>query len=212
MPPSVMFEQIMEPNLSIRHFVNFMKMLASRIKHLLLALLSRNDIVERQNRMLVEAARTILIFSKAPLFLWAEAINTTCYTQNRSLIHLRYNKNPYELILDKKSDLSFFHVFGALCYPTNDNDNLGKLDAKADIGIFDGYAPAKKAFRIYNKRTQAIPLSAEEESHDLEVAHMSNDPYFGIPNPETVYKKSSSSDVISTIVHPDAPISEHPIK
>nr|GEV48605.1 hypothetical protein [Tanacetum cinerariifolium] len=55
---------------------------------------------------------------------------------------------------DKKPDLSFFHGFGVLCYPTNDNDNLGKLDAKADIGIFVGYAPAKKAFRIYNKRIQ----------------------------------------------------------
>ncbi|GJU67887.1 retrovirus-related pol polyprotein from transposon TNT 1-94 [Tanacetum coccineum] len=56
----------------------------------------------------------------------------------------------------KKLDLSFFHVFGALCYPTNDNDDMGKLDAKADIGIFVGYAPAKKAFRIYNKRTRKI--------------------------------------------------------
>ncbi|GKB53430.1 retrovirus-related pol polyprotein from transposon TNT 1-94 [Tanacetum coccineum] len=57
---------------------------------------------------------------------------------------------------DKKPDLSFFYVFGALCYPTNDNDDLGKLVAKADIGIFVGYAPSKKAFRIYNKRTQKI--------------------------------------------------------
>ncbi|GJS22199.1 retrovirus-related pol polyprotein from transposon TNT 1-94 [Tanacetum coccineum] len=57
---------------------------------------------------------------------------------------------------DKKLDLSFFHVFGALCYPTNDNDDLGKLYAKADIGIFVGYAPVKKAFRIYNKRTHKI--------------------------------------------------------
>ncbi|GKC25707.1 retrovirus-related pol polyprotein from transposon TNT 1-94 [Tanacetum coccineum] len=48
----------------------------------------QNGVVERQNRTLVEAARTMLIFSKAPLFLWAEAINTACYTQNRSLIRL----------------------------------------------------------------------------------------------------------------------------
>ncbi|GJY08638.1 retrovirus-related pol polyprotein from transposon TNT 1-94 [Tanacetum coccineum] len=116
----------------------------------------QNDIVERRNQTLVEAARTMLIFSKALLFLWAEAINTACYTQNRSLIRLRYNKTPYELMQDKKPDLSFFHVFGALCYPTNDNDDLGKLDAKADIGIFVGYAPAKKVFRIYNKRTLKI--------------------------------------------------------
>ncbi|GJZ52465.1 retrovirus-related pol polyprotein from transposon TNT 1-94 [Tanacetum coccineum] len=116
----------------------------------------QNDVVERRNRTLVEAARTMLIFSKAPLFLWAEAINTACYTQNRSLIRLRYNKTPYELMHDKKLDLSFFHVFGSLCYPTNDSEDLGKLNTKADIGIFVGYTPTKKAFRIYNRRTRKI--------------------------------------------------------
>ncbi|GKA83654.1 putative ribonuclease H-like domain-containing protein [Tanacetum coccineum] len=115
-----------------------------------------NGVVERRNRTVVEAAQTMLIFSKAPLFLWAKAINTSCYTQNRSLIRLRYNKTPYELMQDKKSDLSFFRVFGSLCYPTNDHEDLGKFDAKADIGIFVGYAHAKKAFRIYNRRTRII--------------------------------------------------------
>ncbi|GKE59804.1 retrovirus-related pol polyprotein from transposon TNT 1-94 [Tanacetum coccineum] len=57
---------------------------------------------------------------------------------------------------DKKPDLSFFHVFGSLCYPTNDHEDLGKFDAKADIGIFVGYMPIKKAFRIYNRRTRII--------------------------------------------------------
>ncbi|GJZ97148.1 retrovirus-related pol polyprotein from transposon TNT 1-94 [Tanacetum coccineum] len=94
----------------------------------------QNDIFERRNQTLVEAARIMLIFSKDALFLWAEAINTACYTQNRSFIRLRYNKTPYELMQEKKPDLSFLHVFGSLCYPTNDNEDLGKLDAKADIG------------------------------------------------------------------------------
>nr|GEU35554.1 integrase, catalytic region, zinc finger, CCHC-type, peptidase aspartic, catalytic [Tanacetum cinerariifolium] len=57
---------------------------------------------------------------------------------------------------DKKPDLSFLHVFGSLCYPINDHEDLGKFDAKAYIGIFIGYAPAKKAFRIYNRRTWII--------------------------------------------------------
>nr|GFB50385.1 retrovirus-related Pol polyprotein from transposon TNT 1-94 [Tanacetum cinerariifolium] len=47
----------------------------------------QNGVVERRNRTLVEAARTILIFSHASLFLWAEAIATACFTQNRSIIH-----------------------------------------------------------------------------------------------------------------------------
>nr|GFA39286.1 hypothetical protein [Tanacetum cinerariifolium] len=67
-----------------------------------------------------------------------------------------YEETPYELLHNKLPDLSFLHVFGALCYPTNDSENLGKLQLKANIGIFIGYAPIKKAFRIYNRRTRQI--------------------------------------------------------
>ncbi|GJS66455.1 retrovirus-related pol polyprotein from transposon TNT 1-94 [Tanacetum coccineum] len=66
--------------------------------------LQQNNVVERRNRTLVEAARTMLIFSKAPLFLWAEAVTTSCFTQNRSLIRKRHNKTPYELLHNKKPD------------------------------------------------------------------------------------------------------------
>nr|GEX45767.1 copia protein [Tanacetum cinerariifolium] len=65
-------------------------------------------------------------------------------------------KTPYELLNNKLPDLSFFHVFGAICYPTNDNENLGKLQPKADIGIFIGYASTKKALWIYNRCTRRI--------------------------------------------------------
>ncbi|GJV34887.1 retrovirus-related pol polyprotein from transposon TNT 1-94 [Tanacetum coccineum] len=116
----------------------------------------QNGVFERRNQTLVEAAQTMLIFSKAPMFLWAEAVATACYTQNRSLIHTRHDKTPYELIHNKKPDLTFFWVFVALCYPTNNNENLGKLQPRADIRIFIGYAPSKKGYRIYNKRTRQI--------------------------------------------------------
>ncbi|GJR09650.1 retrovirus-related pol polyprotein from transposon TNT 1-94 [Tanacetum coccineum] len=84
----------------------------------------QNGVVERRNHTLIEVARTILIYAKALLFLWAKAVATACYTQNRSIIHLRHGKTPYEILHDKPPDLSFFHVFGALCYPTNDSENL----------------------------------------------------------------------------------------
>ncbi|GKD61653.1 retrovirus-related pol polyprotein from transposon TNT 1-94 [Tanacetum coccineum] len=71
----------------------------------------QNDVVKRNNCTLMEAARTMLIFSKAPI---------------------------------------------ALCYPTIDSEDLGKLQPTADIGIFVGYAPSKKGYRIYNKRTRRI--------------------------------------------------------
>ncbi|GKB54188.1 retrovirus-related pol polyprotein from transposon TNT 1-94 [Tanacetum coccineum] len=89
-------------------------------------------------------------------YILAEAVATSCYTQNRSLIRKRHNKTPYELLHDRKPDLKYLHVFGALCYPTNDSEDLGKLKPKVGIGIFIGYAPLKKAYRIYNRQTRQI--------------------------------------------------------
>ncbi|GJV70413.1 retrovirus-related pol polyprotein from transposon TNT 1-94 [Tanacetum coccineum] len=203
----------------------------------------QNDVVERRNRTLVEAARTMLIFAQAPLFLWAEAVATACYTQNRSIIRRRHGKTPYELLHDRKPDLSYLYVFGALCYPNNDSENLGKLQAKVDIGlvpnpppsspfvppsrhewdlvfqlVFDEFfsPPASVASPVPVESTgspSSITVDQDapspKESHDLEDAHMSNDPYFGILIPEIVSEESSSSDVISTTVHSDAPISKH---
>ncbi|GKA89238.1 putative ribonuclease H-like domain-containing protein [Tanacetum coccineum] len=134
----------------------------------------QNGFVERRNRTLVEAARTMLTFSKALMFLWTEAVATACYTQNRSLIHTLHNKTPYELVHDKKPDLTFFRVFGALCYPTNDNKDLGKLQPAADIGIFVGYAPSRKGYRIYNKRTRRIMETIHVQFDELteQMAHV----------------------------------------
>nr|GFA32361.1 hypothetical protein [Tanacetum cinerariifolium] len=116
----------------------------------------QNSVVERRNRTLIEAVHTMLIYAQALLFLWAEAVATACYTQNRSIVRLRQGKTPYEILHNKLFDLSFLHVFGAVCYPTNDSENLGKLQPKADIRIFIGYAPTNKAFWIYNRRTRRI--------------------------------------------------------
>ncbi|GJW50096.1 retrovirus-related pol polyprotein from transposon TNT 1-94 [Tanacetum coccineum] len=116
----------------------------------------QNGVVERRDHTLVEAARTMLIFSKAPEFLWAEAIATACFTQNRSIVHTRHNKTPYELIHGIKPNVQYFHVFGSLCYPTNDHDDLGKMKPKADIVIFVGYSESSHGFRIYNRQTKKI--------------------------------------------------------
>ncbi|GJX02434.1 retrovirus-related pol polyprotein from transposon TNT 1-94, partial [Tanacetum coccineum] len=116
----------------------------------------QNGIVERRNQTLVEDARTMLIFSKAPEFLWAEAIATACFTQNRSIVRTLHNKTLYELIRDRKPNVQYFHVFGSLCYPTNDRDDLGKMKLKADIGIFVGYSESSPGFCIYNRRIKKI--------------------------------------------------------
>nr|GEW26949.1 hypothetical protein [Tanacetum cinerariifolium] len=154
-----------------------------------LKMIQQNGVIERRKHTLIEVARTMLIYAQAPLFLWAEAVATACFTQNRPIIHLRHGKIPYELLHSKLHDLSFFHVFGALCYPTNDSENLGKLQPKADIGIFIGYAPSKKAFRIYNRRTKRIVETIHVDFDELTAMaskQRSSGPAFNDMTPGTI--------------------------
>nr|GEW25668.1 retrovirus-related Pol polyprotein from transposon TNT 1-94 [Tanacetum cinerariifolium] len=65
----------------------------------------QNDVIERRNRTLVEATRTMLSASKLPLFFWAEAIVTACYTQNRSIIIPTHDKTAYHIINDRKPSI-----------------------------------------------------------------------------------------------------------
>nr|GEY64742.1 integrase, catalytic region, zinc finger, CCHC-type, peptidase aspartic, catalytic [Tanacetum cinerariifolium] len=62
----------------------------------------QNSVVKRQNRTLVEAARTMLSVANVPLFFWAEAIATSYFTQNRSFVIPRHEKTPYHIINDQK--------------------------------------------------------------------------------------------------------------
>ncbi|GJT81563.1 retrovirus-related pol polyprotein from transposon TNT 1-94 [Tanacetum coccineum] len=220
-----------------------------------LKIIQQNDVVERRNCTLIEAARTNLIYAKAPLFLWAEAVATSCYTQYRSMIRRRHGKTPYELLHNKPPDLSYLHVFGALCYPTNDSENLGPvLHEMTPITIsselvpnphpstpfvppsrtnwdmlfqplFDEFLnpspsvdhPSPEVVALINEVTSPVladstsspSSSTVDKDAPSPIAHMGNDPYFGVPIPEIPSDQSSSSDSIHTIVHPDHQISKH---
>ncbi|GKE78928.1 retrovirus-related pol polyprotein from transposon TNT 1-94, partial [Tanacetum coccineum] len=130
----------------------------------------QNGVVERQNRTLVEAARTMLIFSKAP-----------------------------------KPDLSYLHVFGALCYPTTDGEDLGKLKPKVDIGIVVGYAPAKKAFRIYNKRIRMIIETIHVDFDELTAK--ASEQFSSRPEPKFLTPGTISSGLVQNIPSSTPPVS-----
>nr|GEU52922.1 retrovirus-related Pol polyprotein from transposon TNT 1-94 [Tanacetum cinerariifolium] len=116
----------------------------------------QNGVVERQNRTLVEAARTMLSASQLPLFFWAEAIATACYTQNRSIIISTHDKTPYHIINDRKPLIKHLHIFGCIWYITRDSENLDKMKEKGDQCILVGYSTQSKGYHVYNKRTRMI--------------------------------------------------------
>ncbi|GJZ57107.1 integrase, catalytic region, zinc finger, CCHC-type containing protein [Tanacetum coccineum] len=139
----------------------------------------QNGVVERRNRTLVEAAQTMLSAAKVPLFFWAEAIATTCFTQNRSLVIPRHEKTPYHIINARKSSVKFFHIFGSLCYIVRDGENLDKMKEKGDACIFVGYSTQSKAYRVFNKRTRMIVESIHvnfDELPQMASDHVSSDP------------------------------------
>nr|GEX72110.1 retrovirus-related Pol polyprotein from transposon TNT 1-94 [Tanacetum cinerariifolium] len=171
----------------------------------------RSSLLSIRNRTLIEAARTMLIFSKALMFMWVEAVSTACYTQNRSLIHTRHHKTPYELVHNKKPDLTFFRVFGALCYPTNNSEDLGKLQSTADIGIFVGYAPSRKGYRIYNKRTrrimETINVQFDELTEPMAPVHLGTEPAPNFLTPGQIIQApvNSAGTPSSTAIDQDVP-------
>nr|GEX78592.1 hypothetical protein [Tanacetum cinerariifolium] len=139
----------------------------------------QNDVVERRNHTLVEAARTMLSAAKLSLFFWAEAITTACLTQNRSLVIPQHEKTPYHIINDQKPLVKFFHIFGSLCYIVRDSENLDKMKEKGDACIFVGYCAQSRAFRLFNKRTRVIVETIHvnfDELPQMASDHVSSDP------------------------------------
>nr|GEX05215.1 hypothetical protein [Tanacetum cinerariifolium] len=139
----------------------------------------QNGVVERRNRTLVEAARTMLSAAKVPQFFWAKPIATTCFTQNHSLVIPLHEKTPYHIINDRKPSVKFFHIFGSLCYIVRDGENLHKMKEKGDECIFVGYSTQSRAYKVFNKRTRVIMESIHvnfDELPHITSDHVSSDP------------------------------------
>ncbi|GJU10038.1 retrovirus-related pol polyprotein from transposon TNT 1-94 [Tanacetum coccineum] len=138
----------------------------------------QNGVVERRNRTLVEAARTMLSASKLPLSFWAEAVATACYTQNRSIIISTHGKMAYHIINDRKPLIKHLHIFGCICYITRDGENLDKMKEKGDPCVMVGYSTQSKGYRVYNKRTRLIVESIHikfDEIKEMMSDHNSSD-------------------------------------
>ncbi|GJV71643.1 putative ribonuclease H-like domain-containing protein [Tanacetum coccineum] len=121
----------------------------------------QNEVVERRNKTLIEAARTMIADSKLPTTFWAETVNTACYVQNRVLVVKPHNKTLYEPFHGRTPTLSFMRPFRYPVTILNTIDHLGKFNGKADESFFVGYSLNSKAFRVFNSRTRMV----EENLH-----------------------------------------------
>ncbi|GJW25100.1 retrovirus-related pol polyprotein from transposon TNT 1-94, partial [Tanacetum coccineum] len=159
----------------------------------------QNRIVKRQNRTLIEAARTMLSASKLPLFFWAKAIATTYYTQNRSIIIPTHEKTAYHIINDRKPSIKHLHIFCCTCYLTKDGENLDKMKEKGDPCILVGYSTQSKGYRVYNKRTRLIVESIHlrlDEIKEMTETSVANDTPGLVPQRQKVSDYDNSDPVL----------------
>ena len=123
----------------------------------------QNGLVERKNRTLIDMARSMLSEYNVSDSFWAEAINTACHASNRLYCHRFHNKTPYELLIGRKPNISYFRVFGCKCYILKKGTRLSKFQSKCDEGFLLGYSSNSKAYRVYNKTHGIV-----EEAYDVE--------------------------------------------
>nr|GEV34605.1 hypothetical protein [Tanacetum cinerariifolium] len=161
----------------------------------------QNGVVERCNRMLIEAARTMLIYVKALLFLCLEP---ALHEMTPATISLGLIPNPPPLTLVDPPPPEVIASIAEVVAP-----EPAKSTSSPSSTIVDQDAPSPSNSQTLPKtQSSVISNDVKEENHDLNVAHMNNDPFFGILIPEND-SDSSSSDVIPTVVHTSAPNSEH---
>jgi hypothetical protein len=120
-------------------------------------------LVERKNRTLIDMARSMLSEYDVSHSFWAEAINTAYHASNRLYCHRFFNKTPYELLIGRKPNISYFWVFGCKCYILRKGIRLSKFQDKCDEGFLLGYSSCSKAYRVYNKTKGIV-----EEAYDIE--------------------------------------------
>lgn len=116
----------------------------------------QNGVAERMNRTIEEMARCMLIQSKSPTSLWAEAVNTAVYLRNRCPSKATGNKTPLELWSGKKPVVSGFKTFGSHVTALKKRPGLTKWDAKGEDFVFVGYSIGSKGYRLWRRGTTQV--------------------------------------------------------
>ena len=112
-------------------------------------------------------AREMIHMHNTPMQFWAKAINTICYIANKIFLMLGTKKTSYELWIGRKPKLKYFKTFGTKSYILKDKENLGKFDAKFDVGLFLGHSISSKAYRVNNQNSKVIQESSNVVINDI---------------------------------------------
>jgi hypothetical protein len=120
----------------------------------------QNGVVERKNHTLVEMARMMLDEHMTPRHFWDEAINTACYISNQNFLHSLLNLTPFELHFGRQPSISHLRPFGCKCCIFKCG-NLDKFESRSLDGIFLGYTPHGRSYRVLSLETNTVIESCD---------------------------------------------------
>ena len=126
----------------------------------------QNGFIERNNRTIFEATRSMLHFRELPLSLWAEAANTAVHIWNRTISPQRSDQTPYEQMFQQVPDVSYFRVFVSQAYLHIPKKQRSKLDAKSQKLIFVGYDQKGRTYRLWHPGTKRISIGTDVVIHE----------------------------------------------
>jgi transposase InsO family protein len=128
----------------------------------------QNGKAERDHRTTFEAARSQIHGKNLPLTLWAEAVNHSVYTLNRTLTKQR-QLTPYEMWHGTKPDISHLRIFGSVAYALIADAERRKLEPKAIKGLYVGESEQQKASRIFIKETGRTIICRHVKIYETEI-------------------------------------------
>ena len=147
----------------------------------------QNSVIERDNRTVVECARSMLHHRSLPLEFWGEAVNTAVYILNRVSSRTLHGATPYTKWYGEPPDVSYFREFGSLCYDHIPKQIRQKLDSKARECLFMGYCTTAKTYRLWCLKKHKLIIT-----RDVIFDEETSTPQQWLPNPVPV-----SSDYVS---------------
>lgn len=121
----------------------------------------QNGRAERDNRTIVEAARTMIHSKEISLKFWAEAVNTAVYVLNRTGSSSVVGATPYDLWFGKPPRIDHLRVFGSEVFIHVPKQHRRKWDKKSNKGIFVGYPEDTKGYRVWNNDTMRVQVSCD---------------------------------------------------
>lgn len=121
----------------------------------------QNGKAERDNRTVVEAARSMLIAKNLDKFLWAEAVNTAIYILNRTGKSTVQDKAPYEIWFNKSFDINLLRTFGTEVYVLIPKQKRLKWDSKSTKGLLVGYGEDTKGYRVYFPESKTVEVKRD---------------------------------------------------